>query len=205
MVTGFGALAVVVALTAGCTAAAKEPVGLTASPTATAAPRPTPTPSPTPTPTSGVVVEKSDSTLGIVFEAAPDVSGDAADVYNWMATYEKEVWRTLTTNTVSPALSIMASAEVQATMQQMATSNASDQAKVGGVFRARITDISVDGDTAHAKTCDDYREATFADAKGTYTPKEAGFGEARLSDFTLVRVAGESRWKIQSQAWTGTC
>jgi len=175
---------------------------VTASPTVIAA---SPTATPTPTALTGVVMDLSDPALGIVFEKVPDVHGGAADVYNWLATYEKEVWRTLTTNTVSPGLSILASAEVQATMQQMATSNAKDQAKVGGVFHATIADITVDGDTAHGTTCDDYRETTFADAKGTYTPKEAGFGEARLSKFTLVRVAAEDRWMIQSQEWTGPC
>jgi hypothetical protein len=206
MVSGFGALAVVVALTAGCTAAAKEPVGLTASPTATTATTaPTPTPTPTPTATTGVVMDLSDPALGIVFEAAPAVSGDAADVYNWMATFEKEYWRMMTTNQVSPGFSIMASAEIQTRMLQVATANANDQAKVGGVFHATVAGISVDGDTARATKCDDYANVTFADINGTYTPEQAGFGENRLLAATLVRGPAVGQWIVQSEEKLGTC
>jgi len=202
MVTRFGGLLVVIGLMAGCSVAAKEPVGPTASPTAVTA---SPTATPTPTATTGVVREVSDPALGIVFEKVPDVHGDPADVYNWMAVFEKEYWRMMTTNQVSPAFSIMASAEIQARMQQIATGNANDQAKVGGVFHATIADITVDGDTAHATKCDDYRSVTFADVKGTYTPDQAGFGENRLLEATLVRGPAAGQWIIQSEEKLGTC
>ena len=204
MLTRFGGLLVVIGLMAGCSAGAKEPVGPTASPTVIAA-SPTATPTPKPTASTGVVLDLSDPALEIVFEAVPDVHGDAADVYNWLATFEKEYWRMMTTNQVSPAFSIMASAEIQARMQQIATGNANDQVKVGGVFHATVAGISVDGDTAHATKCDDYRSVTFADVKGTYTPDQAGFGENRLLEATLVRGPAAGQWIIQSEEKLGTC
>jgi len=202
MVTRFGGLLVVIGLIAGCSAAAKEPVGPTASPTVVAA---SPTATPTPTASTGVVMDLSDPVLGIVFEKAPDVHGDAADVYNWIATFERESWRMMTTNQVSPGFSIMASAEVQARMAQIATNNTNDQVKIGGVFHATVANISVDGDTAHGTVCDDYREAKFSDADGPDTPEQAGFGQPGLGEVTLARGAGDGLWTIQSEKWIGTC
>jgi len=201
VLSGLAAVVVVGAMLAGCSSAAKEPVGLNTSPKATA----TPTPTATTTAKTGVVKELSDPALGIVFEAVPALQGDAADVYNWMATFEKEYWRMMTTNQVGSAFSIMASAEVQAKMQRIATANANDQGKIGGVFHATITDISVEGDSARATKCDDYQNVTFADVKGTYTPEAAGFGENRLLESTLVRGPAAGQWIIQSEKKLGTC
>jgi len=204
MVTRVGGLLVVIAVMAGCSAGAKEPVGPTASPTVIAA-SPTATPTPKPTASTGVVLDLSDPALGIVFEKVPDVHGDAADVYNWLATFEKEYWRTMTTNTVSPGFSIMASAEIQATMRRVATDNLNVKATIGGVFHVTIADISVDGDTARATTCDDYRNVTFTDFDGPDTPQSAGFGENRLLEATLVRGPAAGQWIIQNEKRNGTC
>lgn len=201
MVSGFGAV-LVVALAAGCSAAAKEPAGLTASPTEATA---SATPTPTPTATTGVVVEKSDPALGIVFKDPPVVQGDAADVYNWIATFEKEYWRTMTTNEVSPAFTVMASAEIQARMQQVAADNLNVKARIGGVFHATIANISVDGDIARGTTCDDYKDVTFSNSAGSDTPESAGFGENWLIEATLVRGPVAGQWSIQSEKKLGTC
>ncbi|WP_456789189.1 hypothetical protein [Cellulomonas sp. P5_C5] len=190
-------------LLAGCTSGGNEPTGLTASPTKPAKTA-APTPTATATATAGGVKDLSDPELGIVFEDVPVLEGDAADVYNWIATYNKEYWRTLTTNSLSPAASILASAEVRARLQQIAENNAADQAVVGGVLHSRISNIVVDGDTATGTICDDYRDATFADVNGTYTPEEAGFGGTPHKTLTLTREA-EDRWIVGKSEVEGTC
>ena len=179
MLTGFGGLLVVIGLIAGCSAAAKEPAGLTASPTTTTA-SPTATPTPKPTASAGVVMDLSDPALGIVFEKVPDVHGDAADVSNWMATFEKEAWRTITTNQVSPAMDVIASVEVKAQGQATVDGNVKNGNHFGGVIHVRVGDLSVDGDTARGTACRDYANVTFSDAGGPDTPEQAGFGQPRL-------------------------
>jgi len=202
MVTRFGGLLVVIGLMAGCSAAAKEPAGLTASPTATTA---SPTATPTPTASTGVVLDLSDPALGIVFEKVPDVHGDAADVYNWIATFEKEAWRTITTNQVSPAMDVIASVEVKAQGQATVDGNVRDGSVFGGVIHVRVGDLSVDGDTARGTACRDYANVTFSDAGGPDTPEQAGFGQPRLMEMTLARVSAENRWKILILKGIGTC
>ena len=189
-----------VACLVSCTPSAPEP---TLAPTASTTPEPTPTPTPTPT---SEVQDLSDPDLGIVFEQVPDLTGDAAAVYNTLATYEVEYWRMMTTNQVSPAFSVLASAEIQARIQQIAATNAAiEGGTIGGVFRAQVGEVTVDGDTATSTLCDDYRDVTFADPQGTYTPEQAGFGEPRLAKLTLTRIAAESRWLIQTSETLGTC
>jgi hypothetical protein len=204
MVTRVGGLLVVIGLMAGCSAGAKEPGGLTASPTVIAA-SPTATPTPTPTASTGVVLDLSDPALGIVFEAVPDVHGDAADVYNWIATFEKEAWRTITTNQVSPAMDVIASVEVKAQGQATVDGNVRDGSVFGGVIHLRVGGISVDGDTARGTACRDYANVTFSDAGGPDTPEQAGFGQPRLMEMTLARVGAENRWKIITLKGIGTC
>lgn len=193
--------AVCALLLAGCTSEATGPSAQSTSPTASEA---APTPTPTPTPTPGVD-DLSDPALGIVFEETPALEGDAADVHNWIATYEKEYWRTLTTNQVSPAFALIGSAEVQARQQDIADNNAADQATIGGTMRVRIKDIVVTGDTATGSACTDYGDATFADVNGTYTPAEAGFDPPVVVNFTLARVAAENRWIILTYDVPGRC
>ena len=204
MVTRVGGLLVVIAVMAGCSAGAKEPVGPTASPTVIAA-SPTATPTPKPTASTGVVLDLSDPALGIVFEKVPDVHGDAADVYNWIATFEKEYWRTFTTNLLSPGMDVIASVEVKANEQSTLDGNVKNGNHIGGVLHVRVGDISVDGDTARGTACEDYASATFADAVKTYTPQEASFGQPRLMEMTLARVPAENRWKVVTLKENGTC
>lgn len=154
------------ALLTACAARTSDLPGLTASPTATA--------SPTPTPSPEAIQETSDPDLGIVFEDVPDLTGAEADVYDAVATFEKEYWRMMTTNTVSPAFAIIASPEITATMQQIADQNAGVQLLLGGVFHSTISDVTVNGDTATASTCDDYNDVTGVDPNGTYTSQEVG-------------------------------
>ncbi|WP_156043731.1 hypothetical protein [Cellulomonas sp. URHE0023] len=182
--------AVCVGVLAGCSGSPDEPAGLSATPTTAVEPSPTPTPTP-----SSEVQDQSDAELGIVFTDVPVMTGDEADVYNTLATLEKEYWRTLTSNTVSPAYSVIASAEIQARMQQAATSNANDLGQIGGVLHTSVGNVVVTGDTAQGSACEDFSAATFADKDGTYTPDEAGFNK-RLSSFTLGRVPGEDRWIV---------
>lgn len=197
----------VVGALAGCTGGGQEPLGLS---TVTADPSPeveaTPTPTPTPTSIAGRVLDMSDPELGIVFDGVPVLSGDEADVYNWVATYELEVWRTLKTNKASPAFSVFASADVQARMTEIATNNTNDQSQFGGAFSVRIADIVVDGDTARATTCDDYRQVAVVEPDGPLTLEELGMAEPVLMEVTLARnPAGVGLWTIQTSAKAGTC
>jgi len=197
----------VVGVLAGCTGGGEEPSGLstvTAEPTPEASPTPTPTPSPTSI--VGVVVDMSDPELGIVFDDIPALSGDEADVYNWIATYEQEYWRTLKTNEASPAFDVFTSADVKARMEEIAAINTADQSQYGGVFHVRISDISVDGDTATATTCDDYREVTVVEPDGPLTPEEAGLAEPISLKLTLARnPIGEGLWVVNTSERIGTC
>jgi len=197
----------VVGLLAGCTGGGQEPLGLS---TVTADPSPeveaTPTPTPTPTSIVGRVLDMSDPEFGIVFDAVPDLSGDEADVYNWVATFEQEYWRTLKTNEASPAFSVFTSADVQARLKEIATNNTNDQSQWSGVFHVRISDIGVDGDAARATTCDDYGQVTLVEPGGPVAPEEVGVAEPVLSEVTLARNhTGEGLWTIQTSKLVGTC
>ncbi|NKY39469.1 hypothetical protein [Cellulomonas septica] len=187
----------VVGLLAGC-GGAEEPAGLTAAPTTTPTPSATPTPEPE-------VDDLSDPELGIVFTDVPALTGDEADVHNWLATYEKEYWRTLRTNTVSPAFALIASPELQGAMQKVVDKNVAIQASIGGVLETRVGNVAVTGDQATGEICEDFSKATFADATRTYTPAEAGFGEKKHKAYTLTRVPGEDRWLVATNEVSGTC
>lgn len=149
--------------------------------------------------------DMTDPDLGIVFADVPVLRGDEADVYNVIATYEKEYWRTMTTNDVSPAFSVIGSAAVQTLMSGIVDENVAVQADIGGTFQARVSDVAVSGDTAVGRACDDYAAATFTDADGPDTPAEAGFGETRLKEMTLSRVAAERRWVVETVKVLGPC
>lgn len=208
MATGFAALSVAMAVTAGCSSPVEAPVGPTASPAPTpAAPTATPTQTPTETPTAatGVVQDLSDPALGIAFEPAPALTGDDADVYNWIATFEKESWRTKATSVVSPAMDVIASPEVRAQVQSATDTNNLDSSVFGGVIAVRIGAISVDGDAASGTACRDFTAVTFTNADGPDTPEQAGFGQPRLLELTLARVPAENRWKVQTLKENGTC
>jgi hypothetical protein len=197
----------VVGVLAGCTAGGQEPVGLS---TVTASPSPEvePTPTPTPTPTSilGRVQDMSDPELGIVFEDVPDLSGDEADIYNWIATFEVEYWRTMTSNVASPAFEVFTSPEIEARMAEIAAINTADQSVWGGVFHVRIADIVVDGDTATGTTCDDYRQVTLEEPGGPLSVEERNHQVPRLIGLNLVRnPIGEGLWSIQSNEGLGGC
>ncbi|GEL98886.1 hypothetical protein [Cellulomonas terrae] len=186
-------------LLAGCTSAPAGSPGPTASPTTSE------TAAPAPTPTDEGADDLSDPELGIVFEDVPELDGDAADVHNWIATYSTEYWRTMTTNEVSPAFDLIGSADVQATMQGIVDQNVSSQVDIAGVFHARVGDVVVEGDTARGTVCDDYRDVTFTDPNGTYTPDDVGFGEPRHKTLTLTRVPDEDRWLVLTSVVEGTC
>ena len=194
--------AVAALVLAGCTGNDPDMPGLTASPTAT----PTPTPTPSPTSIAGTVVDLSDPELGIVFEDVPDLSGDEADVWNWISTYEVEVWRALTTNRLSPAVEVIAAPEVVSAMEQGAAANAENEISVGGTFHVTVSGIRVDGDTAVGSVCHDYRDVTFADPAGEYTPDEVGFGDRKAVDLTLQRRPDAiGVWTITVSEPASTC
>ena len=121
--TALPALTLGVLLLTGCTSPAAEPPGLTASPTST----PTSSPTPEPSPTDGIQVS-SDTEAGIVFDDVPDLTGDEAEVYNWIATYQKAFWETLRTNEVSATFAAFTSTEIQDTMARIASDNAEGRA-----------------------------------------------------------------------------
>jgi hypothetical protein len=90
-------------------------------------------------------------------------------------------------------------------MQGIAETNTNEKAQIGGVFQVRISDLTVDGDTAQGTACDDYGRATFSDANGPDTPAQAGFGQPWHKTLTLSRIAAENRWMIASVTVSGTC
>ncbi len=203
------ACAVVVLAVAACSGSSDEDMpGLTASPTASSTPEETPTPTPSESPTSiaGTVVDLSDPELGIVFEDLPELSGDEADVFNWMSTYRLEYWRTMRTNVASPGFAVFTSAEIQAEMARLAAGNVEDGWTVGGVFHVTIGDIAVDGDTAVATSCDDYSAVTVTDPDGPVTLEEAGVAAPVLLRVTLARGAtAEGLWTVLTTEGAGTC
>lgn len=202
---------VVVAVTAtsglvvGCSSGPEpEPV-----PSATSqAPTPTPTPTPTSTDSqiAGTVVDLSDPELGIVFEDVPDLTGDEADVYNWVSTFELEYWRTLSTNEPSPAFSVFTSPEVQAGMATMAASNAEQGLTFAGTFHARVSAIVVTGDTATAITCDDYRDVTISGPDGPRSLESEGADVPVRSEVGLARsTTGVGVWTVLTNTSAGSC
>ncbi len=189
-----------------CSGSDPDMPGLTASPTATTTPTPTPTPTPTSTSVAGTVVDLSDPELGIVFEDLPDLSGDEADVYNWMATYRLEYWRTMRTNQPSPAFSVFTSPELAAEMARLAAENTADGWTVDGTFRVTIDDIVVNGDTATARTCDDYSGVTVTATDGPVSLQEAGVDVPLLLDVTLARTPTvDGLWTVLTTTGAGTC
>ena len=186
----------VLLLSAGCASEAVEPPGLEA----TVAAEPTPTPSPTP---AGAVLEPSDPDLGIVFEDVPQLEGEQVDVYNTVAAYQKEYWRMMTTNTVSPGFDVLASPEIRAMMQRIATQNADQDLEILGVFHTRIHDLVVDGESATVTVCDDYRDVTAADPEGTYSSQEIGLvGTVKQLSMGL---SGFGTWRVLNSAPAGDC
>jgi len=188
-------------LLTACTSQAAEPPGLTASPTATTTDAPTPTPEPTAT--DGIQVH-SDAELGIVFEDVPDLTGDEAEVYNWIATYQKAFWQTLRTNEVSGTFAAFTSAEIQDTMARIAANNTSGNARIAGTFRTRISEIVVDGDTASGVKCDDLGEATFTNDTGTFTAEDVGKDVAERNKLELIRL-DDGTWYVNRLVGDGTC
>ncbi len=197
-----GLACAVVVLVAGCTGNDPDLPGLTASPS----PSVTPTPTPSPTSIAGTVVDLSDPELGIVFEDVPDLSGDEADVYNWVSTFEVEYWRTLTTNSVSPGFDVFASAEERAKMARFAEQNTTAGLEIAGTYRVTIDDIVVNGDTATGLACDNYADVTLARPDGPRTLADEGIEVPRLVEFTLARSdLGEGQWIVVTSDGVGSC
>ena len=205
-----GLAAVVVALVggvlAGCTGGGSDMPGLTASPSAT------PTATPTPTPTAeevtdelGVVFDFSDPDLQLVFEDVPrELTGDAADVHNAIALLTRELWRSLSSNEVSPFVGELASSAVSDSIADNAATNAERGNRIGGVHRVTISDITVSGETATGRVCRDYREGTFEDSEGFHDPAEVGHGEPRLLEYSLINRGG-GVWWVETITRVGTC
>lgn len=186
-------------LLTGCTSPAPE----TADPTPSATPSATPTPTPEPSPTDGIQVH-SDPATGIVFEGVPDLTGDEAEVYNWIAIYQKSFWETLRTNEVSSNFAAMSSTEIQDTMARIAANNAAEEARIGGEFHTTISNIVVTGETATGVKCDDFRQATFVNNTGQHTVEEAGQAVPQRGTVELLRLA-DGTWYINRVVGDGTC
>lgn len=186
-------------LLAACGSPAVEPPGLTASPSATA----TPPPTPEPTPTDGIQVH-SDPAEGIVFEDVPDLSGDEAEVYNWIAEYQRAFWQTLRTNEPSSLAAAFTSTEIQENLARLAAANTQDGVTIGGTFHTRIFDVVVMGDTATGVRCSDFRDATFTTAEGTFDAVEAQWDVPQRSTLELVRLDG-GVWHVSKIVGGGSC
>lgn len=87
-------LTAAVLVLAGCTQAAEPAPPTSATPQAATA-------SPSPTPEPDGVLEASDPDLGFVLDGTPDLTGAEADVFDTAVVYQKEYWRTMSSNAVS--------------------------------------------------------------------------------------------------------
>ena len=170
---------------------------LTASPTTSA------TPEPSPTPTDGIQIH-SNTEAGIVFDDVPDLTGDEAEVYNWIAIYQNAFWETLRTNEVSSTFAAFTSTEIQDSMARVAADNAADKVTIGGTFHSRITDIVVTGDTATGVKCNDFREATFTTPEGTFDAKQAQQDVPQRNALRLLRM-DNGVWYVNKLVGDGTC
>ena len=130
---------------------------------------------------------------------------EAAQVYNWVSVYEKSYWNTLTSNAVDANAALVASPDVLATFQRIVDNNIKIGAKIGGTLHVVISDVVVDPATAQATAtvCEDYSNATFADATRTYTPQEARFDPPKLGKLTLGQAPG--RWIVGADEQVGSC
>lgn len=186
-------------LLTACSSGAVEPPGLTASPSPTA----TPSPTPEPTPTDGIQVH-SDAEAGIIFDDVPDLTGEQAEVYNWIATYQKAFWQTLRTNEVAGTFAAFTSAEIQDTMARIVSNNTRDSVTIAGEFHTRISEIVVTEGTATALVCDDFRQATFTTPEGTFDATEAQQDVPQLGKVELLRIEA-GNWYINRETSAGTC
>lgn len=186
-------------LLTGCTSPAPE----SGDPTPSVTPSATPTPTPEPSPTDGIQVH-SDPATGIVFEDVPDLTGDEAAVYNWIATHQNAFWETLRTNKVSATYASMSSTEVQDTAARIAANNASNGVRIGGEFHTRISDIVVTGDTATGLVCDDFRQATFTTDAGEFTAEDVQQNVPERGRLELLRLEN-GVWYVNRVVGEGTC
>ncbi|MCC2321355.1 hypothetical protein [Cellulomonas xiejunii] len=134
----------------------------------------------------------------------PDLTGDEAEVYNWMAMYQKAFWQTLRTNEVAGTFATFTSAEVQASLAKLASDNAAQGFRVGGTFKTWIRDISVTEGTATAVNCDDLREVTFATGAGSFSADDVGQGVPQRYRVELLRL-DNGTWYINRITGDGTC
>lgn len=204
---GLAAVAVALAagVLAGCTGGGSDMPGLTASPSPSVSPTPTPTPTPTQASGPGVVVDVSDPDLQLVVEDVPhDLAGDAADVYNAIALWVRESWRSITTNQVSPYLYESSSAAVIESVEADVALAVERGNTIGGVHRVTVGDVVVDGEAATGTACRDFREGSFVNANGSHDPADVGFGVPALMEYSLVD-RGEGVWWIESITEVGTC
>lgn len=186
------------------TAAALVLTGCTqpSDPEPTTAPTPSATSSPSPSPDPDGVLESSDPDLGFVLDGTSDLTGVEADVYDTAVVYQKEYWRTMSTNTVSPAFDVIASPEIKSEMEYIATTNASMELTVGGTFRTTVSGVSVDGDTASVDVCDDFTDVTVTDPNGSYTSAEVGY-ENLVRTMSLSNRGGA--WVVMTSTTSGAC
>ena len=199
-------VALVAGVLTGCSGGGSDMPGLTASPTVSATPTPTPTPTAEEfTEELGVVFDFSDPDLQLVFEDVPrELTGDAADVYNAIALWVRESWRSITTNQVSPYLYESSSAAVIESVEADVALAVERGNTIGGVHRVTVGDVVVDGEAATGTACRDFREGSFVNANGSHDPADVGFGVPALMEYSLVD-RGEGVWWIESITEVGTC
>ena len=202
-VTGMVALAMCAGALIGCSTQEPAASPSTPAPVASASATPTPTPEPEPAPTE--VVETSDPDLGIVLNENPGLTGAEAEVYNWVAAYETEFWRSLTTNTVSTGVSLMASPELEAGFESMVQANVAAGTHYTGTIRFTIDSIVVTDGTATASVCQDFSQVSSVHDDRTFTAEEAGIAQPQSRAMTLVGIPAESRWIVQTEAAGGPC
>lgn len=88
-------------------------------------------------------------------------------------------------------------------MEGIVNQNIEQQLVLDGVFRTQVSGIAVDGDSAVATICGDYRDVIGTDPNGTYTSQEIGLKNA-ASTLTLSRSIGNT-WIVLTSAPASAC
>lgn len=109
----------------------------------------------------------------------------------------------MTTNQVSPGASVVAAPEVVERMAESATQNAGLELKITGTFHTTISNVAVEGDSATASVCDDFRDVVVADPNGTYTPVEVGLED--LAQRLTINRSGTGGWLVAVNDVVGQC
>lgn len=201
--SGAAAGVMVVLLLAACSGGDRTPDATSSGPTAASTPTLRATATPTPAATVVGVVDRSDPSLGIMFEQIPDVTGAQAAALDTLMRFQVEFWRSRTDGTVSPAITDLATDRALAQVKDVVTTNAEDGWTTGGQITSTYDDVSGSTRLVVVDLCSDEREATYT--KGGTVTSGVDLPTARQAVRAEVAVQPTGRWAVQTFAPGATC